>query len=506
MESLMMLRHSTLSDIARRGDVEIPRYDRAGLVAGIVHLGVGNFHRAHQALVIDQLLTLGLARDFAICGVGVLPSDAHMRDVMRAQDGHYLLEIRHRDGSSEPRIVGSIIDYLFAPDDPASVITKLASPEVRIVSLTVTEGGYNFNQTTGEFDAGNEDVQHDLAHPDAPRTWLGFIVAALKKRRAEGVMPFTVMSCDNIVSNGNVARSMICAFARLENPELGDWIGEHAAFPNSMVDRITPATTEADRVRIRAEFGIDDGWPVTTEAFLQWAIEDNFTDGRPPFEEAGVQVISNVSPYELMKLRLLNVGHQALAYFGFLAGYQYVHEAMADDELRNMVRAYMDREGSPTLPDLPGIDLDQYKDTLIERFSNPEIRDTCARLCAEASDRIPKWLVPVIRENLAAGRDIRISAAICASWARYAEGVDEEGHTYKFVDRLADERRRAASRQRAVPTAFLENASLFGDLASNEAFLEAYTSALSSLYTAGSRETYRAIARGRNPDGGRDHE
>ncbi|MFD5861474.1 mannitol dehydrogenase family protein [Streptomyces chartreusis] len=493
----MMLSRSTLSHIAERGDVAVPPYDRSGLATGIVHFGVGNFHRAHQALVIDQLLTLGLARDFAICGVGVLAGDVAMRDVMKAQDGLYLLETRHPDGSSEPRILGSVIDYLFAPDDPAAVITKLASPEVRIVSLTVTEGGYNVDQTTGEFNAETKDVQHDLTHPCAPKTWFGLIVAGLQQRKERGLEPFTVMSCDNIVSNGYTARSVVCAFAGLQDPDLAEWIGEHVAFPNSMVDRITPATTRADRERIFVEHGVDDGWPVTTEPFLQWAIEDTFSYGRPPFEEAGVQVITNVAPYELMKLRLLNIGHQALAYFGYLAGYRYVHEAMADEDLRVMLRAYMDDEGTPSLPELPGIDLDAYKDTLIERFSNPEIRDTCARLCAHASDRIPKWLVPVIRENLAAGRDIQISAAICASWARYAEGIDEQGTPYQIIDRLAEERQLAASRQRTLSTTFLENTSLFGDLAANETFVEAYTTALASLHTVGSRRTYRALVQRR---------
>ncbi|MCH6163326.1 mannitol dehydrogenase family protein [Streptomyces marispadix] len=474
------------------GAPEAPRYDRTQLTAGIVHFGVGNFHRAHQAMAIDRLLADGLARDYGICGVGVLPSDARMRDVLTAQNGLYTLELRHPDGSREARIIGSLIDYLYAPDDPGAVVERLARPEVRIVSLTVTEGGYHIDQTTGEFDPSDENIQHDLAHPGAPRSTFGLIVAGLRRRRAAGLPPFTVMSCDNLPGNGHVARGTIIAFARLQDADLADWISAEVSFPNSMVDRITPATSDADREHIRSAYHVDDEWPVPAEPFFQWVLEDDFGNGRPPFEQAGVEVVDDVTPYELMKLRLLNVGHQAMAYFGYLAGHRYVHEAMADPDLRALVRRYMDQEGTPTLP-VTGVDLGAYKDTLFERFSNVEVADTLARLCAEGSDRIPKWLVPVIRENLAAGRSIRISAAICASWARYAEGISEDGEPFGIVDRLAAERQEAARRQRAHPVAFIENQSLFGDLAADRTFRAAYTDALAMLHGEGARATYRKI-------------
>jgi mannitol 2-dehydrogenase len=479
------------------GAPSVPGYDRGQLTAGIVHFGVGNFHRAHQAMVIDRLLAEGLARDYGICGVGVLPSDARMRDVLTAQNGLYTLELRHPDGSREARVIGSLIDYLYAPDDPEAVVGRLARPEVRIVSLTVTEGGYHIDQTTGEFDPSDEGVRHDLAWPGAPRTTFGLIVAGLRRRREAGLPPFTVMSCDNLPGNGHVARRTVTSFARLQDAALADWIGAEVSFPNSMVDRITPATSEADREHIRGAYGVDDAWPVPAEPFFQWVMEDDFGNGRPPFEQAGVEVVDDVTPYELMKLRLLNVSHQAMAYFGYLAGHRYVHEAMADPDLKALVRLYMDREGTPTLP-RTGVDLGSYKDTLFERFSNPEVADTLARLCAEASDRIPKWLVPVIRENLAAGRGIRISAAICASWARYAEGITEDGRTYAITDRLAEERQEAARRQRHDPAAFIENPSLFGDLAADETFRAAYTDALAMLHGEGARATYRKIVQDAN--------
>ena len=484
---------SALQQIEARGDVDVPDYDRTGITAGIVHFGVGGFHRAHQAMVIDQLLRVGQARDFGICGVGVLPQDRRMADVMRDQDGLYTLVLKHADGTREARVIGSIVDYLFAPDDPDAVVERMSLPEVRIVSLTVTEGGYNFDQVSGEFIATDPAVQHDLQHPESPSTVFGFVAAALQRRRARGVEPFTVMSCDNIQGNGHVARTMFTAFARLLDPDLAAWMDQSVQFPNSMVDRITPVTTDEDRSEVRTRFGIQDGWPVVAEPFFQWVLEDQFGLGRPPYEQAGVQVVADVEPYELMKLRLLNASHQGLCYFGYLAGYRYAHEATQDPAIATFLRAYMDREATPTLQPVPGIDLEDYKATLIERFSNPEIRDTLARLCAESSDRIPKWLLPVVRENLAAGRDVSLSAAICASWARYDEAVDEQGQAITIVDRLADELRTLASAQTEDPTIFIRNTVLFGQLGDDPRFADPYVAALRRLWSEGARATVASL-------------
>ena len=484
---------STLADIGGAGRVGVPSYDRTGLTAGIVHFGVGGFHRAHQAMVVDRLLAEGKARDFAICGVGVLPQDAAMRDVMAAQDGLYTLELKHPDGSREARVIGSIVEYLFGPDDPDAVVERMAAPEVRIVSLTVTEGGYNFDQVTGEFQAENAAVHHDVADPSNPSTTFGYVYAALRRRRERGVEPFTVMSCDNIQGNGHVARTMFTAFARLVDPAFADWMDGHVRFPNSMVDRITPVTTDDDRADIRERFGVDDGWPVVAEPFFQWVLEDDFGLGRPPYEDADVQVVDDVEPYELMKLRLLNASHQAMAYFGVLAGHVYAHEATRDPAIRSLLERYMDREATPTLQPVPGIDLEDYKRTLIERFSNPEVKDTLARLAAESSDRIPKWLLPVVRQNLDAGGAVRLSAAICASWARYDEAVDEQGAPIRVVDRLADELKAVAATQREHPTAFIENRVLFGDLAERPAFRDAYLEVLRSLWDRGSAATLERL-------------
>lgn len=466
-----------------------PGYDRSAVTVGIVHFGVGGFHRAHQAMVVDSLMNEGKALDWGICGVGVLPQDAAMRDVMQRQDGLYTLMYKRANGSREARIVGSIVEYLFAPDDPEAVIEKLAAPATRIVSLTVTEGGYNFDPVTGAFNADDTAIRADLEPGAEPATVFGLVVEALARRRDRGVQPFTVMSCDNIQGNGEMARKSFVAFASLRDPELGSWIETSVSFPNSMVDRITPVTTDDDRVEVSRRFGVEDAWPVVCEPFFQWVLEDSFPEGRPPFEDAGVQMVDDVEPYELMKLRLLNASHQAMAYVGYLSGFRYAHEATGDEAISAFVRRYMDAEGTPTLRPVPGVDLDEYKETLMERFRNPEIRDTLARLCAETSDRIPKWLIPVVRENLAAGREVTLAAAIVASWARYAEGVDEQGEQIVVVDGLADELTAIARSQAQDPTAFIANRELFGDLIDDARFRDAYVDALRSFWSIGAHAT-----------------
>jgi len=474
--------------------IPVPSYDRSRVTVGIVHFGVGGFHRAHQAMYIDQLMEQGKALDWGICGVGVMPFDLKMKEAMQSQDCLYTLVEKAPDGSWTPRIIGSIVQYLYAPDDPDAVIEKMADPATRIVSLTVTEGGYNFHPVTGKFDDTNPAVQADLVPGAVPTTTFGLITEALVRRRARGIEPFTVMSCDNIQGNGHMAQEVFTAFARLRDPELGEWVEGNVLFPNSMVDRITPVTTDDDRTQISERFGVEDAWPVVCEPFTQWALEDKFSSGRPPLQDVGVQVVPDVMPYELMKLRLLNASHQALCYFGYLAGYRLVHEVAQDQLFANFLLDYMNREATPTLAPVPGIDLDTYKLQLIERFSNSAVRDTVARLCAESSDRIPKWLLPVIRENLAADRDVTLSAAVVASWARYAEGVDEQGEPIKVVDRLADSLVEIAAQQRDDHLAFVKNRELFGDLATEPAFTEPYLNTLDSLHSNGARATLEALA------------
>lgn len=493
---MLPLHGANLDRIAARG-VTVPDYDRSAVTPGIVHFGVGGFHRAHMAMVIDDLMSAGRAADWGIVGAGVLPHDVRMRDALAGQDHLYSLTLKHSDGTRERRVIGSIIDYRYGPDDPQGLIDLLGEPAIRIVSLTVTEGGYNVNPVTGEFISDDAMIVADvaaLAAGQLPGTVFGYVIEALRRRRDAGVAPFTVQSCDNISENGQVAKKMFGAFARLVDPELADWIDVHVAFPNAMVDRITPATTDEDREDLRDDAGLLDAWPVVAEPFFQWVLEDRFTSGRPPYELAGVQVVDDVRPYEHMKLRLLNSGHQGLAYFGLLAGYTYAHKAMENPDIASYLRRYMDEEGSPSLEPLPGIDLDGYKDSLIERFSNPEIRDTLARLGAESSDRIPKWLVPVIGDNLASGAPVEVSAAICASWARYAEGSDEQGAAFTIVDRYGEELQQVARSQAEDALAFVRQEQFFGTLVDEPRFTGHYLAALASLHERGAKETVRRLA------------
>jgi mannitol 2-dehydrogenase len=453
--------------------VPAPSYNRDGVGIGIVHFGVGGFHRAHQAMYVDRLLERGLARDWGICGVGVLAADRRMRDVLQAQDGLYTLVLEHPDGRREARVVGSIVDYRYAPDDPAAVVELLAAPTTRIVSMTITEGGYL---------------------DDSPVFTL--ITEALARRRDRGIASPSIVSCDNIEANGAVARRSVIAHAERRHPGLADWITTHTRFPNSMVDRITPATTAEIVAAVRHDFGVDDEWPVVAEPFVAWVLEDDFSDGRPPLADAGVLLVDDVGPYESMKLRLLNAGHQCLCYFAHLCGYRLVHDAARDPLFAEFLLDYFDSEAAPTLRPVPGIDLAAYQRTLIERFANPGVRDTVARLCAYSSDRIPKWLLPVIRDNLATGGPIRLASATVASWARYAEGVDEHGHPIEIVDHLAESLVSIARSQRAHPTAFIENTTVFGNLASQPRFVAAYRWALESLHRNGARATLEELLHG----------
>ncbi|WP_030172885.1 MULTISPECIES: mannitol dehydrogenase family protein [Actinomycetes] len=487
----MKLDNASLTDLVA---VPKPEYDRTQLGCGIVHFGVGGFHRAHQAMYVDALLTSDPAsRDWAICGVGVLPGDVHMRDALVPQDGLYTLTLKHPDGTVQTSIVGSIAKYLFAPDDPAAVIDKLADPATRIVSLTITEGGYNFSSATGEFDLTNPAIQADLRPGAVPSTTFGLVVEALGRRRDAGHPSFTVMSCDNIEGNGDIARKTFTAFAGSKDPGLAEWISDNTAFPNSMVDRITPATPPELGDEVQARTGITDRWPVVAEPFTQWVLEDSFSAGRPRLESVGVQVVADVGPYELMKLRLLNAGHQTLCYFGHLMGYRRVHDAAQDPLIRRLLLGYMNNEARHTLLPLPGVDVDAYIETLIERFSNPSIADTIARLCQYSSDRIPKWLLPVIRQQLQAGGDVVLAAAVVASWTRYAEGVDEAGEPIDVVDPLADSLVPLAVRSRNEPLAFVQNRELFGDLADENRFVRPYLWTLESLRRNGARETLQQL-------------
>ena len=476
---------------ALAGQVAVPTYDRGQLQRSIVHLGVGGFHRAHQAMYLDALAEQRITTDWGERGVGLLPGDKRMADALIPQDCLYTLVARSAEGDVA-QVIGSLTGYVFAPGATEQVLQMLADPATRIVSLTVTEGGYNVDDKTGVFDAQNPAVRADLQNPAAPQTVFGYVCSALARRRAAGIAPFTVLSCDNLQGNGKVARTAFVSFARLQDDSLAAWMEANVAFPNGMVDRITPQTTDADRAMVAETFGIADAWPVVCESFKQWVIEDHFTNGRPPLEQVGVQIVPDVHPYETMKLRLLNGSHQAMAYLGYLAGYRYADETMADPELRTFIARFMDDEVTPLLPPVPGIDLADYKRTLLERFANPKIKDTLARLATDGSDRMPKFVLPSVSEALAQGRPHRLMTLVVAGFMRYLRGVDGQGQTIVLNDSRADELRRLAQASPHDPRPLLGVRRVFGDLGDNESWVTELSAALQELDARGARASVAA--------------
>ncbi|WP_426110297.1 mannitol dehydrogenase family protein [Massilia sp. PWRC2] len=490
MAAAVNLNQATLAQLPLA--VAGPRYRRARVAHSIVHIGVGGFFRAHQALYLDRLLHLPGNEPWGYCGIGLLPQDAAMVAAMAAQDCLYTVIERSAQGDVA-RVVGALLDVMHAPADPEAVLEKLADGGTRIVSLTITEGGYYVNQGNGQFDASHPDIVHDLAHPQTPRCSFGYLIEALQRRRKRGLAPFTVLSCDNLQHNGDLARAMLLAFAQLRDGALADWLAQHGAFPNSMVDRITPATTDAHRALLRQRFGLNDAWPVVTESFSQWVIEDHFPGGRPAWELVGAQMTADVAPYEKMKLRLLNGGHQALCYLGMLLGYQYAHEAMADVAIARLFVDMMDIEVTPLLSPVAGIDLAAYKRTLVERCANAAIGDQLARIGTEGSARIPKFVLPSIREQLARGGPIERLCFTVACWCRYLEGHSDQGAELPLSDPYAQQLRAAALRGGADAGALLSLQHLFGDLAAQPRFVAQVSAALARLYGDGARAALQHV-------------
>ena len=469
--------------------VQTPQYDRRQLGQGIVHIGVGGFHRAHQTVYTEDLFNTGHDLEWGFCGVGVLPHDSQMRDILLAQNCLYTLVERSIEGD-QARVVGSIGNYLFAPDDGEAVLGKLASPATKIVSLTITEGGYYVHSGSGEFDSQHPDIQHDLKYPHQPRCSFGFLLEALNWRQRRGQAPFTLMSCDNIQGNSDTLKKMLLSFAELRDPTLANWMATHCLFPNSMVDRITPVTTDEHRHMVRQKFGINDGWPVMTETFKQWVIEDRFVQGRPAWENVGAQITNDVLPYEKMKLRLLNASHQALCYIGLLLGLEFVHQTMENEEIRLLVQRLMDREVTPLLPAVPGIDLEQYKATLIERFANPSICDQLSRVGIYGSSGMPKFLLPSIGEQLQRGAPIEMLSFAVACWFRFLNGRDEQGREMEMKDPMAPRLRAIAQAGGKDPAPLLALRDIFSEeLANSPEFVHLVRGFLGSFYERGARAT-----------------
>ena len=474
-------------------NVKTPSYNRDKVTTSIVHIGVGNFHRSHEAYYTNELMERFGVLDCGICGVGLLDYDRRIYNILKDQDGLYTLVIKELDGSLSAKIIGSIVEYIFAPENPIAVIEKMANPSIKIISLTITEGGYNLNEATGEFDFSNPVVVEDMKNPMSPKTVFGYLAQALKLRMQRGTGGCSIQSCDNIQGNGDVAKKSLLNYVEKAEPELLPWIKENVSFPNAMVDRITPVTVAGDIQKLQEEFRVDDQWPVVCEPFIQWVIEDDFAAGRPAWEKVGAQFVENVVPFENMKLRLLNAGHSVLGMLGALHGYKTIDEAARDEDFNFFLKAFMDEEVTPTLGDLGDINLERYKMSLIERFQNVYIKDLIARICLESSAKIPIFLLPTIKAQLQGEKNMARAAFVVAAWCKYNDGVDENGNTYVIEDAMSNELIRAAAQSHQTPIRFLEIKPVFGDMVNNKIFVDAFLSSLEMLRSKKVKECIKEL-------------
>jgi fructuronate reductase len=459
--------------------VDRPRYLRSGLQAGIVHLGIGAFQRAHLAVVNEA--TLHATNDLRWGSIGVSLRQAATRDALVPQAGLYTVAIRDAATDGRPRealqVIGHLIDVLVAPEDPHAVLERIAHADTRIVSLTVTEKGYHADPATGALRRGDADIVHDLASPAAPRTALGLIVHALNLRRLRGMAPLTLLSCDNLPANGDTLRGLVLAFAAHVDGPLRDWIASTCSFPNSMVDRIVPRTTDTDRDRIATRLGLHDAWPVIGEPFLDWVIEDRFANGRPDWQVGGARFVEHAEPFEKLKLRMVNGSHSALACLGAVAGWRTVDRAMAEPALHHYLDTLLRDEIAPTLPALPGLDLNDYRARLLQRFANPALQHATQQIAMDGSQKLPQRLLVTVRERLAAHASIERLALAVAAWFHYLRGIDETGATYTVHDPLSAELAAQLAQAQAAGSVhdgvahFIGFAPVFGDLGTSARFI-----------------------------------
>ncbi len=463
----------------------VPHYNRSKISPGILHIGIGNFHRAHMGVYMDNLLNMGLGQDWGIVGAGIRSSDEIMRSRLEKQD--WLTTVVELDPTElSARVTGAMVDFL--PIDSKAIVVGMTDPRIRIVSMTITEGGYYIDVTSGKLDVQHADILFDAAHSDTPKTLFGMIISALRLRKERNIPPFTIISCDNLPSNGQVAKQTVVGLAKLSDESFADWIDKEVSFPDCMVDCITPNTSERERLIVKEKFGIDDAAPVVCEPFHQWVIEDRFPQGRPPLEEVGAEFVSDVSAYELMKLRILNAGHASTCYAAALLGYQFVHDAMADDDIRAWVEALQIRESIPTLQPIENVDYTQYLSTVINRFSNSKIGDTVPRNVANGSDRQPKFIIPTLRDALETGGSIDGLALEIALWCRYCTGVMENGEVIEVKDPIAELLQERAEEAKTRPQAFIEIRAVFGDLMNDVRFAEAFAKQFNTLIHQGTRK------------------
>lgn len=466
----MKLTNATLADLPK--NVLRPEFDRTALTAGIVHIGVGNFHRAHQSWYLHRLMQQGEALDWAIIGAGVRAYDMEMRRRLAAQDYMTtLIELSPAGQSTE--VVGSMIDYLPIEDGNGALIARMSLSDIRIVTLTVTESGYYIDQVTNAFHTAHPDIQHDAHHPDTPRTAFGAMVAALRERRAAGIGPFTGQSCDNLQGNGDILRQTVVGLARMQDPELAEWINETCSFPNSMVDCIVPATGP-DVIEKAQALGIEDTSPVSHENFRQWVIEDDFCAGRPAWEKVGVTFTDDLHAFETMKIRILNAGHQVIANVGEILSLETISDCMDHALVSALHKKVALEEIVPHVDAVPGMTPVDYVQSIIERFSNPKIRDTTRRVAFDGSARHPGFVLPIVRKAIAAGKPLEGLALVEAAWARMCQGVREDGSEIKANDPFWDNLQAVAKEARTHPQAWLDQQSIYAELAQNADFAAAF--------------------------------
>jgi mannitol 2-dehydrogenase len=485
----------SLANLGKLGSkIAVPTYERAALTPGILHIGIGNFHRAHQAVYLDSLFNAGKNHDWAIVGTGVQPGDQKMYEALKPQD--YLTTVVEQEATvSTARVTGPMVDFI-PPADRGAILARLADPAIRIVSLTVTEGGYFIDPATGKFNPDEPKILHDGKNPQNPMTAFGLIAQGLARRRAAGIKPFTVMCCDNIPHNGVVTRNAVAGVARAYDPGLADWIASEAAFPNAMVDRITPATTDRERQMLATDYGIEDNWPVYCEEYIQWVLEDDFANGRPAFEDVGATFVKDVTPYEFMKIRILNGGHAVIAYLGSLLDVHYVHDAMAHPLIGGFFAKTEREEIMPTVPPVPNTDLGQYYELIKRRFSNPKIGDTIRRLAFDGSNRQPKFIVPVIADNLKVGRGIKGLALESALWCRYCYGETGSGKAVESNDPIWDRLQGLSRTAKTDPLAWLSMDDIYGDVAKSPEFRKEFAAALGALWSKGTAAVLTAYLSG----------
>ena len=470
-------------------------YNRDNTTSGILHIGVGNFHRAHEEFYTDALLKLDPSqKEWAITGAMLLPSDERLYKALKNQDGVYTLTVCGRDGKDEAYEIGSLKEVIWAQKEPEKVTAKIADPSTKIVSLTITEGGYNIDKVSGEFDLANEAVKKDLANPASPETVFGYVAEGLRQRRDAGAGKVTILTCDNLQHNGNTARKAFMTFFEAQDPALAKWAEENVTFPNSMVDRITPATTPADIERLNIKNGTEDKAPVYCEDFIQWVVEDNFANGRPKWEEVGVEFTDDVAPYENMKLSLLNASHTLLSYPSFLSGYRKVDEAMKDSRIRKFVKDFMDIDITPYVPAPGNTDLDEYKQTLIERFSNSSVSDQVARLCFDGLSKFPVYIIPNLAKMVKDNKDMTRVAYLFAAYYDYLKyHTDDKGEKFEVAEPWMD-----ATVEKALasdnPLDFLDIPAFAGaGLKDSKAFTDLYLKFVKEIKEKGAMTTLETI-------------